>query len=134
MKLKANTPRIENHCIPIATTAPILRLFIRTFIDQRGGAKGYGYSGSGGGGLQSKSGHAFELANRSQNKSHIHRDDKGFVHMGDGDEISDTIRGGSVHGSENELVNHNGIMVKQEYEVRVEPNTGKRGLPIMKPY
>ena len=67
------------------------------------------------------------------NRSHIHRDSKGFVHMRENDEISDTVHGGSVHGSEHDLVNHNGIMVKQEYEVRVEDR--KEGdLPIMRPY
>jgi hypothetical protein len=101
-------------------------------MDQRGGTKGYGYSGSGGPG--SKTGDTIELSGRSQNTSNIHQNDKGFVYMADGDEISDTIRGASMHGSQNELVNHNSIMVKQEYEVRVETNVGNGALPSMKPY
>ncbi|KIX06276.1 uncharacterized protein Z518_04251 [Rhinocladiella mackenziei CBS 650.93] len=126
--------KIENHSIPIATTAPILRLFIRTFTDQRGGGKGYGLNSSGG--QRSKSGH-IELSHRSHNKSGIHRDDKGFVHMRDTDYISETVHGGSFHGSEHDLVSHNnGIVVKHEYEVRVEEgrDEGKdRDLPIMQP-
>jgi len=126
--------KIENYCIPIATTAPILRLFIRTFVDQRGADRGYGNSTSGG--MPSKSGHPIELTSRSKNRSRVHHDGKDFVHMKDvDDEISETAPNGSVHGSENELVGHgNGIMVKQEYEVRVEEGRDNKALPIMKPY
>ncbi|KIW86784.1 uncharacterized protein Z519_12570 [Cladophialophora bantiana CBS 173.52] len=116
--------KIENYSIPIATTAPILRLFIRTFIDQRGTDKDYGLSQSGGVGGRSKSGtHAMELSNRSHTRSHVRRDSKGFVHMQETDEgSSETARGPSRQGSENNLivVNENEIRVKHEYEVRVE--------------
>lgn len=55
--------------------------------------------------------------------------------MKDVDEISEPAPNGSLHGSENELVGHgNGIMVKQEYEVRVEEGRDNKALPIMKPY
>ncbi|KIW62137.1 hypothetical protein PV05_02181 [Exophiala xenobiotica] len=125
--------KIENYCIPIATTAPILRLFIRTFVDQRGADKGYGISTSGG--MPSKSGHGIELTSRSKNRSRVNHDGKDFVHMKDVDEISEPAPNGSLHGSENELVGHgNGIMVKQEYEVRVEEGRDNKALPIMKPY
>ncbi|KEF59876.1 uncharacterized protein A1O9_04724 [Exophiala aquamarina CBS 119918] len=116
--------KIENYCIPIATTAPIIRLFIRTFIDQRGGAGDKGYEISSTSGVPSKRGPAVELTTRSKLGSHVHRDDHPFVHMRDVDEISDPPRIGSAHGSENELVGSN-ILVKQEYEVRVEEDKGQ---------
>ncbi|OQV05684.1 hypothetical protein CLAIMM_10377 [Cladophialophora immunda] len=123
--------KIENYSIPIATTAPILRLFIRTFIDNRGTDKDYGLSASGGGrsgtgGLRSKmsgAGHAMELSSTlSHTRSHIRRDSKGFVHMQESDEAgSETARGPSRQGSENGLIiNEHEIRVKHEYEVRVE--------------
>jgi hypothetical protein len=86
--------------------------------------------------MPSKSGHAIELTSRSKNRSRVHHDGNDFVHMKDvDDEISETAPNGSVHGSENELVGHgNGIMVKQEYEVRVEEGRDNKALPIMKPY
>ena len=71
------------------------------------------------GGMGSKHGHAIELTSRSKTGSHVHHDERGFVHMKDVDEISEPPRNGSVHGSEKELVGHN-IMIKQEYEVREE--------------
>ncbi|KIX94743.1 uncharacterized protein Z520_09433 [Fonsecaea multimorphosa CBS 102226] len=124
--------KIENYCIPIASTAPILRLFIRTFIDQRGTDKDYSLSRSGGGrsggvGIRSKltgtGGHTIELSSTiSHTRSHIRRDSKGFVHMQETDEGgSETARGPSRQGSENELiVNEHEIRIKHEYEVRVE--------------
>ncbi|KAH0837426.1 hypothetical protein FOPE_05040 [Fonsecaea pedrosoi] len=126
--------KIENYCIPIATTAPILRLFIRTFIDQRGTDQDYSLSRSGGdgrsgSGLRSKlsgAGHTMELSNtRSHTRSHIRQDSKGFIHMQETDEAgSETARGPSRQGSENELiVNEHEIRVKHEYEVRVEDKT-----------
>lgn len=75
-----------------------------------------------------------ELNNRSHTRSVVRRDSKGFVHMHDTDEISETMHGGSVHGSENDLVsNPNGIMVKHEYEVRIE-DQGLQTLPIARPH
>ena len=121
--------RIENYCIPIATTAPIIRLFIRTFIDQRRENMTYGRSGSVEG--QSKTGHTMELGHRSNVRSYV----KGFSQMAsrdrdrDRDEISDDVSRRSHEGSEKNLVNHNGIMVKQEYEVRVENKDVNKDLP-----
>ncbi|ETI19833.1 hypothetical protein G647_08847 [Cladophialophora carrionii CBS 160.54] len=121
--------KIENYCIPIATTAPILRLFIRTFIDQRGTDKGYNSSGSGG--LGSKPGaQPTELSNLPHGRSQKQSGNKGFIHMQETDEISDSAPGGSLHGSEHALVNESGITVKHEYEVRVEESDG---LHITKP-
>ncbi len=80
-------------------------------------------------------GHTIELSNRSQttSKARRDRDTKNCVHVRDPDEISDTMNGGSVHGSEKDLVsNKNGIMVKHEYEVRVEDKVSQ-DLPIMGP-
>ena len=121
--------RIENYCIPIAATAPIIRLFIRTFVDQRRENMTYCRSGSVEG--QSKIGNTLELGHRSNARSYV----KGFSQMAsrdrdrDRDEISDDVSRRSHEGSEKNLVDHNGIMVKQEYEVRVENKDVNKDLP-----
>ncbi|KAJ9616644.1 hypothetical protein H2200_000363 [Cladophialophora chaetospira] len=120
--------KIENYCIPIATTAPILRLFIRTFIDQRGTGRGY-TTGSGGRGSRT-GGHTTELSSVSRSKSGRHTRGKEFAQVEETDEISETVPAGSIHGSESGLVNDNEIRVKHEYEVRIEEHDA---LPIMKP-
>ena len=97
-------------------------------MEQQGGEKGYGLSDSGG--PRSHTGH-IELTNRSHNRMATHGDSKGFVHMRD-DYVSETATAGSLHGSENDLVQNNGIIVKQEYEVRVEGRDAN-DLPIMQP-
>ena len=128
MILTRSARRIENYCIPIATTAPILRLFIRTFIDQRGTEKGYT---NGSGGLGSKTGgRATELSHLSRSRSQKQPGDKSFAPEQETDEISETINAGSIHGSERGLVHENEIRVKHEYEVRIEESDD---LPIMKP-
>ena len=126
--IELTASRIENYCIPIATTAPILRLFIRTFIDQRGADRGYT---TGSGPLGSKTGgRTTELSNLSRSNPEGHTTSKNFPDVKETDEISETVPAGSIHGSERGLVLENEIRVKHEYEVRVEEHDV---LPIMKP-
>lgn len=52
--------------------------------------------------------------------SGVHHNVSCTAHTGDGDETSETVHDGSLHGSEIDLVGQNSIMVKHEYQVRVE--------------
>ncbi|KIW21286.1 hypothetical protein PV08_01866 [Exophiala spinifera] len=127
--------KIENYCIPIASTAPIIRIFIRTFIDHRGadqenglGSSGAGRSGTGG--LRSKlsrAGHTMELkSTHSQTRSHVQPDSKWIVQESD-EGGSETARGPSRQGSENGLIfPEHEIRIKREYEVRVEEKSNIR--------
>ncbi|KAJ9652147.1 hypothetical protein H2198_008569 [Neophaeococcomyces mojaviensis] len=114
--------KIENYCIPIAATAPVFRLFIRSFIDQRATDGSYGTSGTDR--KHSKFTDKLELSQRSRNRNGTQNGDKDFGAL---DEVTDT--NGSVHGSEIDLVPQNGgsmvIEVKREYHVRVEEQNGK---------
>ena len=122
--------RIEDYCIPIAATAPIIRLFIRTFVDHRTRTGGtFGTSGSAG--PRSKTGGAMELSGWSQSRSQVRAEGKGFTNVDDKDEMSDFNTHESLNGSENGLVDHHGIIVKQEYEVRVEDRPSN-DLPIVR--
>lgn len=64
-----------------------------------------------------------ELSAHSHNRSTLHHSDKDFATTED---VAES--GGSIHGSEIDLVPSNGIMVKHEYHVTVE-DKGSRRLP-----
>ncbi|RMD41472.1 hypothetical protein DV735_g3636, partial [Chaetothyriales sp. CBS 134920] len=104
--------KIEDYCIPIATTVSIMRLFIRSFVDKRGADNVYGSGGGAGAGA--RSGNGIELGSCSKSRRHT-------LHGTENAEgISERACSESLDacGSEKELVG--GIVVKQEYEVRVE--------------
>lgn len=115
--------KIENSCIPIAATAPVLRLFIRTALQYKGDPVTRGDSS---GHNHSKASAVVELTDRSDwkgigaNRTFVSTTTRERDMENEGDEISDNLKDTSLHGSENDLVAHGEIMVKSEYEVREE--------------
>lgn len=120
--------RIENYCIPVAATASILRLFVRTFIEQRGNSdKSYGVSGSSG--PQSKDPHSVELHGHSEGSSPIDQAGKNGVTVAV-EELSDGAGPtGLLNGSQNNLVEHDGMAAKYVYEFCVNEVDEDADLP-----
>lgn len=99
--------KIENYTIPLAATATVLRLFIKVFVNKEcGSRRNYGYTTSSYGRSAET---AVELT--SQARSQYVIEPSGNIEV---------TASRSLHGSETELVDHDGIQVKYEYEVRVE--------------
>lgn len=106
--------KIENYAIPLAATATVLRLFIKAFIKKepiRGGRYGYTSSRNGRSAVN-----AVELISHPRSEW-VPEQESGK--RNNKDDVSD-VSSRSLHGSEADLVDHNGIHVKYEYEVRVE--------------
>lgn len=106
--------KIENYAIPLAATATVLRLFIKAFVNKepvRGGRYGYTSSRNG-----RSAANTVELTSRPRSEW---APERGSGKKSNKDDVSD-VSSRSLHGSEADLVDHDGIHVKYEYEVRIE--------------